>query len=219
MSYQDLKNTESVMEMISKAAQNAREQHQLDMERHRANVYGGGLPESLKAARLRLFKPRDAADEATFEKARAWREAVLTADPPSLSIFGPPGTGKSWLSAALGWSLLKSERMPKYLRVPDAWARIKATYGGEGSERELMRDWCTWPLLILDELGAGHVTEPYRACMAELIGVRADNGRPTIIASNLAPSNWASVMDERAADRMAGGWQLPIVGKSRRIGQ
>lgn len=215
--YQDPRKNPAMAQMFAEAAEKARKEHEKRMAEHRRDVYAKHLPKSLLEARLSRFVARDSSDEAVLEKARAWREAALSSEPPNLSVFGPPGTGKSWLCAAIGWSLIHSEKMPRYLRATDAWSQIKSTYGnGEGSERSLMSEWMTYPILILDELGAGHITEPYRACIAEIVGQRTDNGLPTVVASNLAPASWASAMDDRAADRMAGGWQLAILGKSRR---
>lgn len=196
------------------------QEHRQGVLAHRETSYRASLPRTVVDARLSRFKPRDAADEAALAKAREWVAGVIAGKAENLSLVGPPGTGKTWLMAAIGWALLPTECAATYIRAPAAWSAVKATYDGQGeSERTLMSRWITAKVLLLDEIGAGNVTEPYRACIAEIIGQRTDEGLPTVAASNLAPKQWAQVLDDRAADRMGGGITIALLGNSRRGAQ
>ncbi|TAM22381.1 MAG: hypothetical protein EPN60_16950 [Nevskiaceae bacterium] len=213
-----MSDRDQALAMLRQSRVVAMDAHRAEQIRHREAHYRNSLPETVQEARLSRFHARDAADAAVLASARQWVQGIVEGGKTNLAVFGPVGTGKTWLLAAIGWALLPTQRPAVYLRAPLAWAAIRATYDGrrDESESDLMGRWVGAPVLLLDELGAGHVTDAYRAFVAEVIGRRTDDGRPTVVASNLGPADWVSACDERAADRMAGGVQLPVLGASRR---
>ena len=205
------------MELIQRARVVSMQEHLAGIMAHRESAYRASLPRTVVDARLKRFEPRNAADAAVLARTRDWLTGLMAGKADNLSLVGPPGTGKTWLMSAIGWALLPTEHAATYLRAPSAWAAVKATYDGQGeSERALMSRWITAKVLLLDEIGAGNVTEPYRACIAEIICRRTDEGLPTVAASNLALADWPKALDDRAADRMAGGTTIALLGASRR---
>lgn len=206
------------MDAIRLARAESMREHTRMMLMGREAVFRKSLPLLVADVRLSEFHARNTADAAVRDKAREWVKACIAGSPNGLLLVGPNGTGKTWLLAAIGRALLPTERPAVFVSAPDLWADVKHTYGShEGeSERQLLANYKCAPVLLLDELGAGNITEPYRACMADLLCYRANNGHPTVIATNLAPNKIADVTDSRAGDRLSGFVVLPVLGASRR---
>lgn len=188
----------------------------------RAATYRNSLACRYHDARLSAFKPRNRADVATLEAARSWVRKAAAGEAQNLTLTGIPGTGKTWLLAAMGWALVPSNYPALYLRAPEGWAAVRATYGDKdringNSEHSLMSVWKTAPVLLLDEVGAGNITEPYKAFVAELICARTDDGLPTVAASNLPLAAMVTVSDVRTQDRLEGGALIVVPGPSRRL--
>ena len=66
-------------------------------------------------------------------------------------FLGPPGTGKSHLSLALGVQAVKAGRSVYFTRSVISSALAKAER--EGTLREKIRFFCRFSLLIVDEIG------------------------------------------------------------------
>ncbi len=206
------------MDLIRQAREQSMQSHAEAMLKARKDGYRNGLPRLVIDARLSQFEARNKADQAVLAAARQWLEACVDGSPNNLVLIGPNGTGKTWLMVAMGWALLPSTRPAVYVSAPDLWADVKHSYGDNSAadELQILSRYVSAPVLLLDEVGAGHVTEAYRACIAGLICKRANAGLPTVAASNLSADKWADALDGRAADRLAGGIVLPVLGASRR---
>ena len=69
-------------------------------------------------------------------------------------LIGPPGTGKSHLSLALGVEAVKAGRSVYFGSLADIVAML-AKAEREGTLREKIRFFCRFALLIVDEIGEG----------------------------------------------------------------
>ncbi len=67
-------------------------------------------------------------------------------------LIGPPGTGKSHLSIALGVEAVKAGRSVHFLTLADLISAL-AKAEREGTLREKIRFFCRFALLIVDEIG------------------------------------------------------------------
>lgn len=210
--------TDERMGLIRQARQASMAEHARMMLESREATFRKSLPALVADARFSHFQARDAADIQNLACASEWAKDCAAGAQRGLLLVGPNGTGKTWLLAAIGRYLLPTERPAVFVSAPDLWADVKHTYGSsEGeSERQLLANYKTAHVLLLDELGAGNITEPYRACIADLLCYRANNGLATVVATNLSPNKLADATDGRAADRLAAFKVLPILGKSRR---
>lgn len=139
------------------------------------------------------------------------------------AIFcGKPGTGKTHLAVGIGLSVMERNRMVLFFtvqrmvrRVKDAWRR-----DSEESESDVI-DLLTQPdLLILDEIGVQFGTEFERNLMFDVLNERYENRRPTLLLSNLTPSEVKVFLGERVYDRLRedGGQCVPFTWDSHRGG-
>lgn len=138
--------------------------------------------------------------------------------PANLLLFGAPGLGKTFLSAAIarevsteGWSVVYDtaahifERfeMQKFGREDDAESDV---------ERILNCD-----LLILDDLGTEMTTAFVQSALYQIINTRLMEKKSTILSTNLMPGEIARRYSAQTASRIEGEYQLlPFFGEDIR---
>lgn len=104
----------------------------------------------------------------------------------NLVIVGDYGTGKTEAACAVLLHAMGAERpngSPMVVRFTDASdikRRVTATYGGAGSEREVVEAFVAVPLLCVDDLGKGLDSKPARGALFDVINGRYHAGKPTI---------------------------------------
>lgn len=115
-----------------------------------------------------------------FHEAHAWRYG-----PKGLILIGPTGACKT----RIAFSLLRREYMAGrsvgYLNASTLATRLAAAshrhYGGDG---ELLENWETVDLLLIDDLGKGGIGDRHEASMFGLVDARAMAGRPIFTTQN-----------------------------------
>jgi DNA replication protein DnaC len=120
-------------------------------------------------------------------------------------LMGGVGTGKTHLALAIASHLI-NECLVKaiYRTVGMITSDIRATYKDRtgASETYIMREIIGADLLILDEVGATKQSEFELATLFAIINGRYEQYRPTIIISNLAPSELGDAIGSRCVDRV-----------------
>jgi DNA replication protein DnaC len=134
-----------------------------------------------------------------------------------LLLSGAVGTGKTHLAAAIVRSRMELGKAPAFRRAADLYAGLRETYRVNTSEAELMRAYVESPLLVLDDLGAGALTDFERRITLEIFDRRLNNRRPTIVTTNWKLEDIAEKMDDRIASRLASYTNLVVSGKDRRL--
>ena len=162
---------------------------------------------------------------------RAVRDRVLhfcatfeQSDTRSLYLFGPTGTGKTFLAKCAGKALLEKGFTVLYLSSPALFEAARAAKfheedtpdAAEGYRRILQVN-----LLILDDLGTEPASDSRYADLLSLLEERArptQEPRRTIIASNMDLKRLYSAYNERIGSRVAGEFDiLPFAGKDIRV--
>lgn len=151
----------------------------------------------------------------------AYDRCAAYADAPRswLYLHGPPGAGKSHLAAAIAHERAARGEQARYRSTPGLLAAIRDGFA-TGSSHTIYTDLAACDLLVLDDLGAEHLTDWSRELLFRLVNDRI--GKPTVLTSNFHPDELAGASDvpaERIADRIAGNasmvW-MPI-GSYRRL--
>jgi len=152
-----------------------------------------------------------------------WLEAVHAAirkgDDPSagLLLMGPTGTGKTFVACAIVRSLIESSRSVVFQSAGDFFEDLRATFNRTDiTERSVLSRLADPEFLVLDDLGAGSLSDHERRSTLTLLDRRLNNLRPTIVTTNF-PLDWiASSMDDRIASRLSVFRKVAITGRDRR---
>lgn len=127
-------------------------------------------------------------------------------------MLGNCGTGKTHLACAVGMAGIKSGKTVLFSSASEVIRRIQATHKSQTeTEFDLMNEYAKLDLLILDEVGVQYQTESANRIITEIVNERYNNELPTIFISNLNPSEFITVMGERAMSRMKQDGCLPFV--------
>ena len=111
-----------------------------------------------------------------------------------LHLVGPPGTGKSHLSLALGVEAVKAGRSVYFSTLADLVGAL-AKAEREGTLREKIRFFCRFALLIVDEIGYLPVIPGGGNLFFQLVNARYEKGA-MILTSNRGFAEWGEVFGD-----------------------
>ena len=109
-------------------------------------------------------------------------------------FLGPPGTGKSHLSVALGVEAVKAGRSVYFATLADLVGAL-AKAEREGTLRERIRFFCRPQLLIVDEIGYLPVIPGGGNLFFQLVNARYERGA-MILTSNRGFAEWGEVFGD-----------------------
>lgn len=109
-------------------------------------------------------------------------------------LIGPPGTGKSHLSLALGVEAVKAGRSVYFGSLADIVATL-AKAEREGTLRERIRFFCRFALLIVDEIGYLPVIPGGGNLFFQLVNARYEKGA-MIMTSNRGFAEWGDIFGD-----------------------
>lgn len=109
-------------------------------------------------------------------------------------LIGPPGTGKSHLSLALGVEAIKAGRSVYFASLADLVAML-AKAEREGMLREKIRFFCRFALLIVDEIGYLPVIPGGGNLFFQLVNARYEKGA-MIMTSNRGFAEWGDIFGD-----------------------
>lgn len=140
------------------------------------------------------------------------------------AIFcGKPGTGKTHLSVGIGLSVMKRGGIVLFTTVQRMMRRIKDAWrkDSEESESDVINLFSSPDLLIIDEIGVQFGSDFERNAMFDILNDRYENRLPTLLLSNLSPTEVKEFLGERVFDRLRedGGACVPFNWDSYRGGK
>ena len=114
----------------------------------------------------------------------------------NILLFGPPGGGKSHLSAALGLALIENGRRVFFARTTDLVQRLQIArreFGLESAIAKLDR----YDMLILDDLAYVTKDQAETSVLFELIAARYER-RSMLITANQPFGEWGQIFPDQA---------------------
>jgi DNA replication protein DnaC len=112
-------------------------------------------------------------------------------------LLGPPGTGKSHLSQAIGHAAIKQGYKVVYREAHTLLEQLSdATL--DGQRKEFFAEFEAVPLLIIDDLGMRKLPATAAEDLLELI-MRRYERRSTLISSNRPVDDWGKQLGDTAA--------------------
>jgi DNA replication protein DnaC len=160
--------------------------------------------------------------------------------PAGAYVYGPAGTGKTFLFAALIRQDLEGMigqaretatmpdfgALPYFVNVHDLLRRLQKASIGQGEDGEteahVINLFIRYPELVLDDLGVRRSTEFAENCLYELINAREQYLRTTYFTANYSLRELASRIEPRTVSRIAGmatGRVFYLGGADRRLKQ
>ena len=139
---------------------------------------------------------------------------------PFVLLYGPPGTGKTLFASCLfrlhivnfhGWTF-------KFISVPQLMLEIRDTFSTKSSsELDIIEKYTKPHLICLDDIGAQKNSEFSSECLYALVDSRYGERKPTIITTNLSPSELPASIGSRLASRILSGIIINVIGEDWRI--
>ncbi len=128
-------------------------------------------------------------DNSNSSLAAAYKKAIAFVKKPDkkdgLLFSGEIGCGKTTLACALTKELiLEKQEACFFIEFPELLNRIKARYGKQESEAELLEEMARIPILILDELGKGKNSEWEISIIDKIINQRYNAKKRTIFTTS-----------------------------------
>ncbi len=138
----------------------------------------------------------------------------------NLLVTGKTGTGKTWLSCALGHRACRDNRSVLYQRVPRLLEAL-ALARGDGRYARMLKNLARVQLLILDDWGITPLTAEQRRDLLEIVDDR--HGRTsTIVTSQVPVDRWHEhignpTIADAVLDRLVhGAHRMALSGESLR---
>jgi DNA replication protein DnaC len=138
---------------------------------------------------------------------------------PTSGIFltGLSGRGKTWFSAGIVRALVGAGKKVLFISAEDFYLKLRSGFDNPGSsEVSILSQFSDVEFLVLDDVGAGSLSDYERRSTLRLLDNRTNYLRPTIVTSNLTLEGIAEKLDERIASRLSGFAHIVMTGRDRR---
>lgn len=121
-----------------------------------------------------------------------------------LTVLGTTGTGKTHLACAALNRLLDQGRRVRYCEADMVAKEIRRSYedSSQGTELDILEFYAAFDLLVLDEIGSGKGTEAELQVIVDILGMRHNAKKPTIVISNLATEKFKACVGDRIYSRL-----------------
>jgi DNA replication protein DnaC len=97
------------------------------------------------------------------------------------------------------------------------YSEIRATYKSEGpTEANILSQYCDVPVLALDDLAGGSLSDYERRTTLNLLDRRWNEKRPTVVTCNWSLEEIGERMDARISSRLRGCAAIILGGHDRR---
>ena len=188
----------------AKRASFERSERAAALDRWAATVGAAGVPAAYVSCTFESYRPTNDEAAQVLIAARGYSDNLSQAIERGQSavFYGSKGTGKTHLMAAIVTRALADNHSALFLGASKIYRRIRDTWGrtARQTESEVIEALAAVDLLAIDEIQG--TTDQEKAWIFDVINDRYENGRPTLISTNLDLRALTAAITERAADRL-----------------
>ncbi len=141
----------------------------------------------------------------------------------NLFLSGPPGLGKTFLSACIARAVSEGGHSAVYDTAANVFSRFETQKfsrdaGDVDTAKDETRRYLNCDLLILDDLGSEFTTPFVQSALHHIVNTRLVEGRHTVISSNLGMEDVRRKYTPQTASRLEGEYRvLTFYGDDIRI--
>ena len=128
------------------------------LTRQNLRAKSSGIPPRYARCTLDNFQPGSPGQAQALAAARELAK-LFPGQEKGLLLYGGAGVGKTHLAAALGGALLQRGVAVRFVEYGQLLDEIKASFDGHSSEGEIIREYESAPVLVLDDLASRRVTD------------------------------------------------------------
>lgn len=139
----------------------------------------------------------------------------------NIIFYGKSGRGKTFLCHCIAKEMLDRGKIVLYTTAFELFKMVEKerfTNNKDEETDEYLSTIFNVDLLIIDDLGTEVSTIVTSSEFYNIINLRLINKKPTIISTNLAPSNWITMYSDRVVSRIHGNYTLlKVIGTDIRL--
>ena len=170
------------------------------------------------------YSSERAAMKMVYNTCKGYAEQFATFPIRNLLMSGPPGVGKTFLSACIARSVSGQGFSVVYDNAINVFSRFEAAHFTRDEESQVYkRRYLRCDLLILDDLGSEMTTPFVQSSLYELVNERLLNHKSTVVSTNLSPEELSQRYNLQSVSRLLGEYQLlqfrgPDIRRKKREG-
>ena len=135
-----------------------------------------GVKADYETATLGTYNAKTDSQKAAFNACKLLKDGAIK----KLILLGSNGVGKTHLACSLV-KLMNGKIITAY----EMFALYRSCFSGQNSEIELLHQFSTYSLLVIDEFGRTKGSEAEENFLSAILDARHSDGLPTMILSNL----------------------------------
>lgn len=163
------------------------------------------LPTKIRSMTFASFQVLPELEEAYYAAVEYTKQYPKSAEGGrGLLFYGPVGTGKTHLAAAICNELISRGFDVMWANTPQFITRLKRSFDTGVNEATIMEAHIRAGLLVLDDIGSEKPTEWVESRLYEVINSRIEREAPIIFTSNCQAATLTERLGQRVVSRIRG---------------
>lgn len=202
------------------SAEQERQIEELQRVEAETRIRQAKMPSRFNDATFESYVTRSSGQKKNLDVCKRYADNFqqILKDGKGLLLIGSVGTGKTHLACAIAHQICIKGFSARYDTLSGIIRNIRSTWTGERktaatpwqrertiTEQDVIEHYCSFDLLIIDEIGVQSGTENERNLIFNIIDERYQDRLPTIAISNLTEKELAPLISERSIDRLKEG--------------